>query len=404
MAEAFLSDLLRVENSVQPNSSERCIICLTECGTLCPETGIVEWEIRLPCHHVVGSRCIAKWLGPTEGANNRCPICRYVFFPAQPRPYLEHGITGDQGPHDLTSRYEGAIIGPFHLGRPNLPVYIPRTFDSVVREVEATEDMGRPGSPVYTPTDWEDVVLPNAPEHSPTHWGFEDIVWPNIPEQSPTHQGLERIHHNVIGAQSGDEDAYEEDNSEDIIPEPPAPTPGLRRSARLRAIAPEPPMQATTPRRSARQQNMAQRIETESHEEHIEEEEVVTVNVNHRNATDPQTVKGLCEAYCRRATYGSRTIDISQRFAQKIQVACLLVGHSLPSIAAVSVFVATLFTGFPRTPRSAAMMSGVDADVIKHLYRFVYHARVHAELFDEEMLALIDRGDLENVLEYLPQV
>ena len=84
MAEAFLNQLLRVENSVQaqPNSSsEPCIICFRDCGTLCPESGIVEWEIRLPCKHIVGSRCIAKWLDPTGSAKNSCPVCRYVFFP-----------------------------------------------------------------------------------------------------------------------------------------------------------------------------------------------------------------------------------------------------------------------------------------------------------------------------------
>lgn len=46
MAEAFLSQLLRVENCVQENpisggSGECCIICLEKCGTLCERTGVV---------------------------------------------------------------------------------------------------------------------------------------------------------------------------------------------------------------------------------------------------------------------------------------------------------------------------------------------------------------------------
>lgn len=45
MAEAFLSQLLRVENCVQePNNGsvgERCMICLEKCGTLCERTGVV---------------------------------------------------------------------------------------------------------------------------------------------------------------------------------------------------------------------------------------------------------------------------------------------------------------------------------------------------------------------------
>ena len=91
MAEAFRSELLRIENRVHPSTDQPCIICLTGCDTLCSETGTVEWEVRLPCKHTVGSRCIAKWLDPLGVANNSCPVCRYVFFPAQPRPYLEHG-------------------------------------------------------------------------------------------------------------------------------------------------------------------------------------------------------------------------------------------------------------------------------------------------------------------------
>ena len=92
MAEAFRSQLLRDENRVQPCSDQPCMICLTQCDTLCPETGIVEWEVRLPCKHTVGSSCITKWLDPSGAANNTCPMCRYVFFPKRPRPYLEHGI------------------------------------------------------------------------------------------------------------------------------------------------------------------------------------------------------------------------------------------------------------------------------------------------------------------------
>lgn len=91
MAEAFLSQLLQAENRVQPSSDQPCMICLTKCDTLCPETGIVEWEIRLPCQHTVGSRCISKWLDPSGAANNTCPLCRYVFFAKQPESHLGRG-------------------------------------------------------------------------------------------------------------------------------------------------------------------------------------------------------------------------------------------------------------------------------------------------------------------------
>ena len=78
MAEAFRSQLLRDENRV--HSDQPCMICYTQCDTPCPETGTVEWEVRLPCRHTVGSTCISKWLDPSGAANNTCPMCRYVFF------------------------------------------------------------------------------------------------------------------------------------------------------------------------------------------------------------------------------------------------------------------------------------------------------------------------------------
>ena len=91
MAEAFLYELLQMQNSVH-NPSERCTICLEEYGILCRENGTIEVEIRLPCNHTVGSACIATWLK----TNNTCPVCRHEFFPAQPRPYLEHGVMDGQ--------------------------------------------------------------------------------------------------------------------------------------------------------------------------------------------------------------------------------------------------------------------------------------------------------------------
>ncbi|CAD6571633.1 MAG: hypothetical protein ASARMPRED_004662 [Alectoria sarmentosa] len=91
MAKEFLSKLLKLENIVQSDDRQRCMICLEEIGSLSSQTGIIECQIRLPCDHLVGSHCIATWLHD----NNTCPACRRPFFTAQPRPYLEHGIIQD---------------------------------------------------------------------------------------------------------------------------------------------------------------------------------------------------------------------------------------------------------------------------------------------------------------------
>lgn len=55
MAKEFLARTLTIENSVISESSQDCIICQEKCGTLSPETGIMELEVRLPCSHTVGS-------------------------------------------------------------------------------------------------------------------------------------------------------------------------------------------------------------------------------------------------------------------------------------------------------------------------------------------------------------
>ena len=92
MAQEFLDRLLGAHNTLNTSTGivvqANCMICLEDYNTLNTSTGIVEWEVRLPCGHGVGSSCIVTWLG----ASNSCPACRRTFFPAQPRPYLEHGI------------------------------------------------------------------------------------------------------------------------------------------------------------------------------------------------------------------------------------------------------------------------------------------------------------------------
>ena len=55
MAKEFLARILTIENSVKSNGGQDCIICQEKCGTLSPDTGIMELEVRLPCNHTIGS-------------------------------------------------------------------------------------------------------------------------------------------------------------------------------------------------------------------------------------------------------------------------------------------------------------------------------------------------------------
>lgn len=92
MSAEFLADLLKIENSIKSDPSQPCCICLQNFGTMSSESGVIEYGVRLTCSHYVGSSCIAIWLR----SNNTCPVCRHVFFSAQPRPYLEHGVIADE--------------------------------------------------------------------------------------------------------------------------------------------------------------------------------------------------------------------------------------------------------------------------------------------------------------------
>ena len=102
MAQEFLDQLLRMENTVKVDEQETCMVCLESYGTLNSSTGAIEVQVRLPCSHLVGTICIATWLRD----NNSCPACRATFFPAQPRPYLEYGIINDR-PSANTRRMGG---------------------------------------------------------------------------------------------------------------------------------------------------------------------------------------------------------------------------------------------------------------------------------------------------------
>lgn len=88
MSQEFLNRLLSTAESRVQGSEDgaNCMICLEDLNTLNTSTGVVEWEVALPCGHAVGSSCIVTWLR----TNNSCPACPATFFPAQPRQNLEH--------------------------------------------------------------------------------------------------------------------------------------------------------------------------------------------------------------------------------------------------------------------------------------------------------------------------
>ena len=97
---AFLESLPSVDLAELTEDSRDCGICTQSMAPLgsCNDNmvkdvndDVIEEAIRLPCSHVIGSKCLARWLHPLEPANNNtCPYCRAVCFPAyQPVCTLE---------------------------------------------------------------------------------------------------------------------------------------------------------------------------------------------------------------------------------------------------------------------------------------------------------------------------
>ncbi|CAF9909489.1 transcription initiation factor IIB [Imshaugia aleurites] len=97
MSQDFLTELLSDSNTQTRSDQHQhhtCMICLEKYNTTNLSTGTLEREIRLPCSHEVGSACIATWLK----THNKCPLCRTVFFPAQPLPHLESATIHERIP------------------------------------------------------------------------------------------------------------------------------------------------------------------------------------------------------------------------------------------------------------------------------------------------------------------
>ena len=82
-AAAFLNQLPEVPKAELP--SDTCMICLCPYGTTEGNEEVGEVAIRLPCNHVMGSKCISTWLSPDhEMRNSTCPYCRCKFFDVYP--------------------------------------------------------------------------------------------------------------------------------------------------------------------------------------------------------------------------------------------------------------------------------------------------------------------------------
>ena len=81
----FLRELPSVlPQNVPAEPEDVCLICLVKHNQENPESFLTEHPCRLPCGHLIGRACIARWLRPhPDGSNaNSCPIVSTPFrFP-----------------------------------------------------------------------------------------------------------------------------------------------------------------------------------------------------------------------------------------------------------------------------------------------------------------------------------
>ena len=86
----FVHDLLRTQTHLKPEDPT-CSICFNDYSTPCSETDAVETHVELPCGHILGSRCLMRYLSPAPSCGNgsACPTCKYELFKAWPKLGLD---------------------------------------------------------------------------------------------------------------------------------------------------------------------------------------------------------------------------------------------------------------------------------------------------------------------------
>lgn len=81
---AFLQSLATIDPTDLPADERDCDVCFQAYRPWSDQEHQFEDCVatRLPCNHVVGSRCIFQWLWPLiEVQQNSCPYCRKTLFP-----------------------------------------------------------------------------------------------------------------------------------------------------------------------------------------------------------------------------------------------------------------------------------------------------------------------------------
>ena len=119
-----------------------------------------------------------------------------------------------------------------------------------------------------------------------------------------------------------------------------------------------------------------------------------------------EQLKIWCETFCRRLDLASRVARVTEHLARRIYVFRLFEpSYSLRVLAALSVLVGSHLMDVPRSRSEVAMRTEVDGRELLRLYRVFWHSRRRPELFfDVEILGMIGRGGPQIVQGYLPEI
>lgn len=92
-AQQFVATLPRITLQDLPKDSRQCPICLDDYDQASADQ-VAEEPVKLPCSHMVGSRCLEIWLNePNEANKATCPHCRYELFQESTSPEIDRSST-----------------------------------------------------------------------------------------------------------------------------------------------------------------------------------------------------------------------------------------------------------------------------------------------------------------------
>lgn len=95
----FLRSLPTLNTANLANDDRDCAIC-QEAYRVGAEP---ENAVQLPCGHILGAGCIARWVSVSDGHRNTCPMCRATLFES-PQNGSNQAINGDRsGTHQAGS-------------------------------------------------------------------------------------------------------------------------------------------------------------------------------------------------------------------------------------------------------------------------------------------------------------